>query len=100
MSPLEAARAAFGALAKLDLAEMQKFFPKEEVENVKRQLAEAEKRGVDLRKQMPVIQVEDAVWSEEKSAWLVKCSAVQIKKHNLALRKDNAAGRWQVDGGI
>ena len=22
------------------------------------------------------------------------------KKHNLALRKDNAAGRWQVDGGI
>ena len=23
-----------------------------------------------------------------------------VKKHNLALRKDNAAGRWQVDGGL
>jgi len=23
-----------------------------------------------------------------------------VKKHNLALRKDNPAGRWQVDGGI
>jgi hypothetical protein len=27
-------------------------------------------------------------------------SETAVRKHNLALRKDNAAGRWQVDGGI
>jgi hypothetical protein len=32
----------------------------------------------------------------------VKCRTIstQAKKWNIAVRKDNPAGRWQVDGGI
>ena len=30
----------------------------------------------------------------------IKLKNGQVKKHNLAVRKDNSAGRWQVDGGI
>jgi hypothetical protein len=30
----------------------------------------------------------------------IRLSKGEVKKHNLALRKDNAAGRWMVDGGI
>ena len=30
----------------------------------------------------------------------IKLKDGTVKKHNLAVRKDNPAGRWQVDGGI
>jgi hypothetical protein len=30
----------------------------------------------------------------------IKLKNGQVRKHNLAVRKDNPAGRWQVDGGI
>jgi outer membrane lipoprotein-sorting protein len=30
----------------------------------------------------------------------IKLKNGDVKKHNLAIRKDNPAGRWQVDGGI
>jgi hypothetical protein len=30
----------------------------------------------------------------------IKLKNGYVKKHNLAIRKDNPAGRWQVDGGI
>jgi len=30
----------------------------------------------------------------------VRCQVTGVKKFNLAVRKDNPAGRWQVDGGI
>jgi hypothetical protein len=30
----------------------------------------------------------------------IKLSDGSVKKFNLAIRKDNPAGRWQVDGGI
>jgi len=30
----------------------------------------------------------------------VKCHVVMVKKWNLAIRNDNPARRWQVDGGI
>ena len=58
------------------------------------------KAGLDPLKAMPVIQVGEAVWSAKESAWFVKCQALQIKRWNLALRNDNPAGRWQVDGGL
>ncbi len=67
---------------------------------VKRQVEAAEQRGMDMRKLMPAFEVGEAVWSAKDSAWFVKCHALQIKKWNLAVRKDNRAGRWQVDGGI
>jgi hypothetical protein len=42
----------------------------------------------------------EATWSPEQSAWFVKCRMLQTKKWNMAIRKDNPAGRWQVDGGF
>ena len=101
LSPTEAAKAYFTAQSKLDWAEMKKFAPDYDVENDKGQFAAAEKKGIDVRKMMPVMEAVEAVWSAEQSAYFVKCrSASSVKKWNLALRKDNKAGRWQVDGGI
>jgi hypothetical protein len=84
----------------MDWAEMRKFAPNSDVENDKRQMEDAKKRGMDVSKIMPVMEATEAVWSAEQSAYFVKCRMSAVKKHNLALRKDNAAGRWQVDGGI
>jgi hypothetical protein len=101
MTPVEAAKAYFHAASKFDWAEMRKFVPDNDVEKDKRQLEEAEKQGMDVRKLMPATEVVEVFWSAEQSAWFVKCHmSPGIKKHNLALRKDNPAGRWQVDGGI
>jgi hypothetical protein len=56
---------------------------------------------MDVASFMPVTQVGEATWSPEHGAYFVKCHMLlPPKKHNLALRKDNKAGRWQVDGGI
>jgi hypothetical protein len=100
MSPAEVAKAYFAALSKLDWAEMKKFAPAYDVDNDRRQLEEAKKRGMDVSKLLPVVKVGEAFWSAEQSAFFVKYRQFGIKKHNLALRKDNPAGRWQVDGGI
>ena len=101
MSPTEVARSYFAAQLKRDWTEMKKYAPDYDVDNDKRQLDAAEKLGVDVRKVMPVTEAGEAFWSAEQSAYFVKCRMVApIKKHNLAVRKDNPAGRWQVDGGI
>jgi post-segregation antitoxin (ccd killing protein) len=100
MSPAEVAKAYFAALSKLDWAEMKKFAPAYDVDNDRRQLEEAKKRGMDVSKLLPVVKVGEAFWSTEQSAFFVKYRQFGIKKHNLALRKDNPAGRWQVHGGI
>jgi len=49
---------------------------------------------------MPVVKALQAVWSPEQSAFFVKCQMTGVKKMNLAVRNDNPAGRWQVDGGF
>jgi hypothetical protein len=99
LSPAEAAKAYFAAQSKLDWVEMRKFASEFDVEETKKQVEMAEKQGMDVHKQMPVVEVGEATWSPEQSAWIVKCHMSGTKKHNLALRKDNPAGRWQVDGG-
>jgi hypothetical protein len=100
LSPAEAAKAYCAASAKLDWTEMMKFAPEDDVAKDKGRLEAAEKRGVDVRKVMPVMEAGEAFWSAEHSAYFVKCRMSGTKKHNLAVRKDNPAGRWQVDGGI
>jgi len=47
---------------------------------------------------MPVVEVGEATWSPEHSAWFVKCRMSQTKQWQLAVRKDNPANRWQEDG--
>ena len=100
MSPAELVKASFAAFMKLDWAELEKSVPAEYIEKTKKEFAEAEKQGINPRNFLPVIEVGEATWSAEHSAYLVKCRMSSVKKWNLAIRKDNPAGRWQVDGGI
>ncbi len=100
LSPSEAAKAYFAAQAKLDWAEMRKFAPGYDVDNDKGQIEMARKMGADVHKLIPTMEAGEATWSAEQSAYLVKCRATQTKKWNLAVRNDNPAHRWQVDGGI
>jgi len=101
MSPVEVVKAYFQAALKSDWAEMRKFTPETDVEKAKAQLEEAKKQGLDLRNLIPVVEEGEAFWSAEQSAYFVRCSQSQAnQKNNLALRKDNAAARWQVDGGL
>ncbi|HXP60920.1 MAG TPA: hypothetical protein VN829_10540, partial [Dongiaceae bacterium] len=100
LSPVEAVQAYFDAQAKFDWVEMRKFTSQYDVEETKGQAASAEKMGLDVRKAMPVLKALEAVWSPEQSAFFVKCQMTGVKKMNLAVRNDNPAGRWQVDGGF
>jgi outer membrane lipoprotein-sorting protein len=100
LSPTEAVKAYFDAQSKLDWVEMRKFTSESDVEETKNQVEAAEKQGMDVYKLMPVMEAGEATWSAEQSAWFVKCRMSQTKKWNLAIRKDNPAGRWQVDGGF
>ena len=100
LSPKEAVQAYFDAQSKLDWGEMRKFTSESDVEETKKQVELAEKTGRDAHKLMPVVEVGEATWSPEHSAWFVKCRMSQTKKWQLAVRNDNPAGRWQEDGGI
>jgi hypothetical protein len=101
LSPTEAVQAYFDAQAKLDWVEMRKFTSQSDVDDTKRQVQAAEKSGMDPHKAMPVLQAGEAVWSPEQSVYFVKSRmSGGVKKHNLAVRNDNPAGRWQVDGGF
>ena len=100
LSAVEAVKAYFDAQASLNWVEMRKFTTESDVQQTKNQVAEAAKQGLDIHKIMPAFQTGDAVWSAKESAWFVKCQMLGIKSFNLALRKDNPAGRWQVDGGL
>jgi hypothetical protein len=100
LSPKEVVQAYFDAQSKLDWNEMRKFTSEYDVETTKKKTAMAEQAGVDVHKMMPVFEVGEATWSPEQSAWFVKCRISPTKKWYLAVRKDNPANRWQVDGGI
>lgn len=100
LSPTETVQAYYDAQSKLDWVEMRKFTSESDVEETKKQVEMAEKQGMDVHKMMPVLEVGEATWSPEQSAWFVKCRMSQTKKWNLAIRKDNPADRWQVDGGL
>jgi hypothetical protein len=100
MSPAEVVTACSAALAKLDWTELGKFCPGSFVEELKGQFDEANKKGLDARQLVQKVEVGEAFWSPEQSAWFVKCRMSFTYPGNLAVRKDNPAGRWQVDGGL
>jgi hypothetical protein len=101
MSPAEVAKAWADALASLDWDTMSKLSPPEDVQMMKQRCAEAQKRGVNMREQMPVIEVGQASWSAEHGAYLVKCRVTShVKKWNLAIRNDNFTRRFMFDGGL
>ena len=75
---------------------MKKFIPAAEVEKQQRQIAEAEKRGIDVHTMLPRMEATEAFWSDEHSAYFVKRRALAVKKWNRALEKiiRPNAGRW------
>jgi hypothetical protein len=104
MSPSEVVKAYFEAQSRFDWTEMGKFTSQYDVDTTKQQIETAlQQPGMDTNKlvaQLPKFEVGEGFWSADQSAWFVKCSMANTKKWNLALRKDNAAGRWQLDGGF
>jgi hypothetical protein len=100
MSPVQVTKAYFAAAANFDWAEMRKFVPQADVDKARSECDEAQKRASDPRNLTPAVEVGEAFWSQEHSAWFVKCRVSQLKKWNLAVRNDNAANRFLWDGGI
>ncbi len=100
MSPQEVVKAFYDAVLKLDFNEMSKFVPDSYVMKFKSECEMATKYGMDLQKQLPLVEVGESSWSAEQSAYFVKCRESRIKKWNLAVRNDNPAKRWVVDGGF
>lgn len=94
MTPKEAAQAFFTACAEEDWEEYLKF---ENQTNV----SEGWKRTIGG---IEIISIGEPFQSEGYEGWFVpyeiKLKGGHIKKHNLALRNDNPAKRWIVDGGI
>jgi hypothetical protein len=103
MSPEEVVRAFNDSFSRHDWDEMRKFLPDSFVDGFKHDY-EVWKKQVDFREGQPFCEIiGEAFWSAEQSAYFVKCrqsGEVRVKKYNLAVRNDNPAGRYIVDGGI
>ena len=92
MTAEQAARTFFEACARSDWAEVAKFYPNVS-DRMKQYLGGLE-----------IVSLGEAFTSKAYPGrfvpYEIKLKSGGVKKHNLALRKDNRAGRWQVDGGI
>lgn len=99
MTPREAAEAFFQALSDEDWDEVLKFWPKSEVNERMRQYCPG----------LEIIEIGEPFKSGSYPGWYVPyriklssapAGAPPVFEHNLAVRNDNAAGRYVVDGGI
>jgi hypothetical protein len=100
MSPQEVLKKYYGAVSILDFNEMGKFVPDSEVKKFQSECEMAAKYGMDVQNMLPIMKIGESTWSAEQSAYLVKCRLTEIRKRNLAVRNDNPAKRWVVDGGF
>jgi outer membrane lipoprotein-sorting protein len=93
MTPQEAARAFFEACAQEDWEEFGKFSTMSPSERIKQYLGGLE-----------VVSLGEPFRSGGYAGWYVpyeiKLKSGHVKKFNLALRKDNPAGRFMFDGGL
>ncbi len=92
LTPKEIVRALLEADAKKDVGEAQKFL--DDTISI-----------ADIKKEMegpPIIgfRVGEPSAAKEPGRWEVPVEITAIKKHNLAVRNDNPANRYVVDGGI
>jgi len=93
MSPKEAVEALVGAYTRKDVSEAYKFLEgSESLESVKKEM-EGPGAYTDPR-------VGEASPAKEPGCWDVPVEISVVKKHNLAMRSDNPAKRYVVDGGI
>jgi len=100
MSPDEVVKAYYDALSRLDWNEMRKFMLGSYIDQLERACQEAAKHKVDIRSNLPAIEIDKTFWSAEHSSYFVTYREFGVKKFNLAIRKDNPANRFVVDGGI
>jgi len=97
LGPVAVVKAYFQAMTNSDWAEMGKFTPESDVTKTRQQFEEARKNDTPL----PRFAVGEAVWSAEHSAYFVRCAEVgPVKKFKMAIRNDNDAKHWIVDGGL
>ncbi len=93
MTPKQAAEAFFGACAKEDWNEAQKFWGAKMDDRLKKFLGE-----------IKVVNLGKPFQSQPYPGWFVPYEMTMksggTRKHNLAVRNDNPAGRWIVDGGL
>jgi hypothetical protein len=92
MTPEEAARAFFEACAKEDWNEAEKFYSP-----VTQQLKDY-LGGIEIVSLGKAFSAKSYVG--QFVPYEIKFKDGRVKKHNVSMRKDNPAGRWQVDGGI
>jgi outer membrane lipoprotein-sorting protein len=100
MSPDEVVKAYYDAFSRLDWDEMRKFMPADDVDKMQQQCDEAAKYKIDIKKQLPTVEIKNTFWSQEHSSYFVTYREFRVKKFNLAIRKDNPANRFVVDGGL
>lgn len=100
MSPDEVVKAYYDAFLDLDWDEMRKFMPGPDIDKLEHACQEATKYNVDIRRNLPTVEVMKTFWSPERSSYFVTYREFRVKKFNLAIRKDNPANRFVVDGGL
>jgi len=100
MSPDEIVRAYYDAFLELNWNEMRKFVPSPDIDKLEHACQEAAKYNIDIQKNLPTIEVIKTFWSAEYSSYFVTYREFRVKKFNLAIRKDNPANRFVVDGGL
>ena len=92
MTPKKAARVFFEACGKKDWKEVEKFY------------SPLNKRFKDYLGGLKIVSLGKPFRSEKYPGWLIpyeiKLKNGGVKKHNLAIRNDNPAKRYVVDGGL
>ena len=92
MTPKEIVQALLAAFANKDADEAQKFVEGvQPIEQTKREI-----EGMPFKS----FQVGEPTVAKEPGCWEVPVEIGMVNKHNLALRSDNPAKRYVVDGGI
>ena len=94
MTPKEAATAFFAACAEEDWEELLKFMGRTDVSQ----------RFKDYLGGLEIVEIGEPFQSDSYAGWFVpyqiKLKSGHVKQHNLALRRDNQASRFELDGGI
>ncbi|UCD51936.1 MAG: hypothetical protein JSW27_04720 [Phycisphaerales bacterium] len=94
MTPKEAATAFFTACAEEDWEELLKFMGQTRISQ----------RFKDYLGGLEIVEIGEPFQSGDYPGWFIpyqiRLKSGQVKQHNLALRKDNQANRFELDGGI
>jgi len=103
LSASEVVIAYYEALSQFDYVQMKKFMPVEDVSQIEKVINQAlsmKIKAEDIKAMVPVVEIISTQFSEDGKTVIVNILQSRIKKFNLAIRKDNPANRFVVDGGL